>query len=67
MFGDVKVPVALYSPLEGDQQYPLHAFYRTDWFNADQDHEIADICQVHQADHRIGLPSLQEQYALAGL
>ena len=43
VFGDVKVPLALSIPYwQGDQQYPLHAFYRTDWFNADQDHEIAE-------------------------
>ena len=43
VFGDVKVPVALSIPYwQGDQQYPLHAFYRTDWFNADQNHEIAE-------------------------
>jgi hypothetical protein len=39
LFGDVKVPLALPS---GDAQYPLHAFYRTDWFNADQNHVIAE-------------------------
>ena len=42
MFGDVKVPVALGIPFwQGDQQYPLHAFCRADWFNADINHVIS--------------------------
>ncbi|MFI5329535.1 MAG: cell envelope integrity protein TolA [Desulfobaccales bacterium] len=39
VFGDVKVPLQLWS---GSDKYPLHVFYRTDWFNADQNHEIAE-------------------------
>ncbi len=38
-FGDVKLPIALWS---WDAKYPLHLFVRTDWFNADQNHVIAD-------------------------
>jgi hypothetical protein len=35
IFGDVKVPVKIMN------DYRLHAFYRTDWFNADSAKEIA--------------------------
>jgi polyhydroxyalkanoate synthesis regulator phasin len=43
VFGDVKVPVALAMPFwKGDHQYPLHVFFRQDWFDADQQHVIAD-------------------------
>ncbi len=40
-FGDVKIPIALWS-WGGDNQYPLHYMARMDWFNADQNHVIAD-------------------------
>ncbi len=40
-FGDVKIPIALWS-WKGDNQYPLHYMARVDWFNADQNHVIAD-------------------------
>lgn len=35
LFGDVKVPLKI------KNDYRLHAFYRTDWFNADSAQEIA--------------------------
>jgi hypothetical protein len=35
IFGDVKVPIRI------KDDYRLHAFYRTDWFNADSAQEIA--------------------------
>jgi hypothetical protein len=35
IFGDVKIPVKVFN------EYRCHAFYRTDWFNADQDEVIA--------------------------
>ncbi len=40
-FGDVKIPIELWS-WGGDNKYPLHYMARVDWFNADQNHEIAD-------------------------
>ncbi|MCL4501148.1 MAG: hypothetical protein M1438_04750 [Deltaproteobacteria bacterium] len=41
VFGDVKVPVTLSIPFwKGGPRYPLHAFIRTDWFNADPQHVI---------------------------
>ena len=40
-FGDVKIPIALWS-WGGDNKYPLHFMARMDWFNADQNHVIAD-------------------------
>ena len=43
LFGDARVPVALAIPFwKGDQKYPLHAFTRFDWFDADVDHVIAE-------------------------
>jgi hypothetical protein len=35
VFGDVKIPVRVFN------EYRCHAFYRMDWFNADQDQVIA--------------------------
>ncbi|PIU54338.1 MAG: hypothetical protein COS90_01375 [Deltaproteobacteria bacterium CG07_land_8_20_14_0_80_60_11] len=35
VFADVKIPIKILN------ENRLHAFYRTDWFNADQDHVIA--------------------------
>ena len=44
LFGDVKVPLELSIPFweqDKDNKYPLHVFYRTDWFNADMNKVIA--------------------------
>ncbi len=42
VFGDVTVPLALAIPFwQGDHKYPLHVFYRQDWFNGDTDHVVS--------------------------
>jgi hypothetical protein len=49
MFGDVKVPVALAIPFwQGDHQYPLHAFCRADWFNADVNHVVSEDAKYNK-------------------
>jgi hypothetical protein len=42
VYGDVKLPLAISLPFwQSDHTYPLHAFIRTDWFNADQDQVVS--------------------------
>jgi hypothetical protein len=42
VYGDVKLPLSLAIPFwKGDHKYPLHAFARVDWFNADTDQVIS--------------------------
>jgi hypothetical protein len=42
VYGDVKLPLAISLPFwKSDHTYPLHAFIRTDWFNADQDEVVS--------------------------
>jgi polyhydroxyalkanoate synthesis regulator phasin len=43
LYGDIKLPVAFSLPYwKSDHTYPLHVFTRFDWFDADEDHEIAE-------------------------
>jgi polyhydroxyalkanoate synthesis regulator phasin len=43
VYGDVKLPLAFSIPSwQSDHKYPLHAFFRTDWFNADQDQVVSN-------------------------